>query len=480
MFWLNGSAGTGKSTIAFTVARDLNRDGILGASFFCSRDDIKCSNYKLIFPSIAYQLAQFHTQFGRILAQVVKKRPDIIHADAPYQLQKLIMEPLAMIQGFPTCVIVIDALDECKDDSTISIVLAALSSQVNSLVPIKIFLTSRPERNINLGFRDKRLQAATRDLALHEIHLPAVEADIQIYLTSQLQRIRDQYEIRKTWPSAKEVNSLSKLSFGLFIFAATSIKFIQDQNYDDPEGQLTRILNNANPTDGELSNPRHHLDQLYLQVLTNAYPKISSSLADRLRVIIGTIVFLQDPLSLHSIQQLLNTEGASGNRFEQTLIRLHSIILVPEECSRVVRVLHPSFFDFITDPFRCTSPEFLVDPAGQHTSLLIACLRKMQSLKRNICELSDPSALNSEVVDLPARIAQFMSPELRYACCHWAAHCMYAIHSDELLGMLHLFCSEHLLFWIEACSLLGDLRNQLVLLDTLQQIWTVSLQKISL
>ena len=38
VFWLNGLAGTGKSTIAQTFAETSFADGKLGASFFCSRD----------------------------------------------------------------------------------------------------------------------------------------------------------------------------------------------------------------------------------------------------------------------------------------------------------------------------------------------------------------------------------------------------------------------------------------------------------
>ena len=57
VYWLNGLAGTGKSTIAQTVAERLFADGQLGASFFCSRDFEDRSNLELIFPTLAVQLA---------------------------------------------------------------------------------------------------------------------------------------------------------------------------------------------------------------------------------------------------------------------------------------------------------------------------------------------------------------------------------------------------------------------------------------
>ncbi|KZP30686.1 WD40 repeat-like protein [Athelia psychrophila] len=473
VFWLNGSAGTGKSTIAYTVAKGFKGRGILGASFFCSRDDATCSNHKLIFPSIAHQLAHFHPEFRRQHADVMKEQPDIVHSDVAYQLQELIVEPLGSIRDFPPgCVVVIDALDECKDDSTISVILAALSSHVDELASLKIFLTSRPERNIKLGFSDSVMQGATRRFILHEIQLSTVEADIKTYIIAQLEIVRREYEIDQSWPSGAEVDSLSTLSCGLFIFAATAIKFIQDHNYANPQKQLTRIILNTAPLKDEDSDLLHHLDLLYLQVLMNAHPKPSSDLAERLRLLLGTIVLLQDPLSIRGIQQLLKHQLV--NRFEvqsirQTLVRLHSIILVPDEDDDIIRTLHPSFFDFITSPNRCSISQLLVDTSQQHTVLLAACLRTMQGLKRNICELPDPSVLNNEIADLPSRIAKFIPPAQQYACRHWGTHLQYAVISEDVWKQLLRFCSEHMLFWVEACSLLGDLRNQLVLLDVVQR-----------
>ena len=57
IFWLNGLAGTGKSTIAQTFAEISFADGMLGASFFCSRDFEGRNNLQAIFPTLAFQLA---------------------------------------------------------------------------------------------------------------------------------------------------------------------------------------------------------------------------------------------------------------------------------------------------------------------------------------------------------------------------------------------------------------------------------------
>jgi hypothetical protein len=149
IFWINGTAGTGKTTIAYTVSKTCKERGILGASFFCSRDNADCSNPKLIFTTIAYQLGQLFPLFKDEVTEVLRSDREIGLSDLPDQLKKLIVAPLRTIgDSIPPCVIVIDALDECKDDSIISVILASLSMHVAGLYPLKFLITSRPERHI--------------------------------------------------------------------------------------------------------------------------------------------------------------------------------------------------------------------------------------------------------------------------------------------------------------------------------------------
>ncbi|KAJ7327980.1 hypothetical protein DFH08DRAFT_671324, partial [Mycena albidolilacea] len=147
IFWLNGAAGTGKATIVTTVSHGCSaqQPSVLGASFLCSQDEKDCSDLRLIFTTIVYQLALFHPGFGKQISLVRKANPDIGDRYSEQQLRKLIVEPLNSVRNsFPACVVV-DGLDECKDTAPISIILAALSKHVTNLTPLRFFTTSRPE-----------------------------------------------------------------------------------------------------------------------------------------------------------------------------------------------------------------------------------------------------------------------------------------------------------------------------------------------
>jgi hypothetical protein len=208
-------------------------------------------------------------------------------------------------------VIVLDALDECKDNGATSIILSSLSRHVAELSPLKMFVTSRPEQHIGEAFKSSQLSAVTRRFILHEIELGVVQNDIAQYLTSNLVRIRDSYKLQSSWPSNRDIEALAHLCSGLFIFAATSIKFINDRNYCDPAVQLADLLQNTAAVAESSSSPQHHLDQLYEQVLIHAFPGISSRLAGRLKMVLGTIVLLRDPLSSLALEALLKLEQSA-------------------------------------------------------------------------------------------------------------------------------------------------------------------------
>ncbi|KAI0736065.1 hypothetical protein C8Q76DRAFT_611540, partial [Earliella scabrosa] len=112
-FWINGVAGSGKSTIAQTTAQWCADRKILAASFFCARDGNR-SNVQLIIPTIAFQLSSHSPEFAAALAAAVKADTDIHMAYPSHQLHQLIVEPLKSVtEPLTRFVVIIDALDEC-------------------------------------------------------------------------------------------------------------------------------------------------------------------------------------------------------------------------------------------------------------------------------------------------------------------------------------------------------------------------------
>ncbi|KAJ7692300.1 hypothetical protein B0H17DRAFT_934181, partial [Mycena rosella] len=211
------------------------------------------------------------------------------------------------------------------------------------------------------------------------------------------------------------------------IFASTAVNFIEDPFYFNPRHQLAVLLQSRPGVSGK-SSPFDTLDQLYRQVLNIAYPEISTDHLRCLKTVLGSILHIQNPLSPSTLENLL---GLSVGRVRETLLRLHSIIIVPGDEGDCMRLIHPSFFDFLTGPTRCSIPHFVVKSEEQNTLVARACLRSMDPLSRNICRISQAWLLNSEVADFPARITTWIPAHVQYACRHWAYHMSAALSTEN-------------------------------------------------
>ncbi|KAJ7328022.1 hypothetical protein DFH08DRAFT_331114 [Mycena albidolilacea] len=390
IFWMNGAAGTGKTTIAATVAHGcLNQQpSALGASFFCSRDDKDCSDLRLIFTTIAYQLALFHPGFGKQISLIRKANPDIGDRYPEQQLRKLIVEPLSSVrESFPPCVIVVDALDECRDTAPISIILAALSKHVTNLAPLQFFITSRPEPQISKAMSLAQFHNQAQKFNLHAVELPVVQHDIQQYLLAKLRETALDNELHG-WPPPEDLHLLVQHSAGLFIYASAAVKFIQQPDFT-PQDQL-RLIFTADAAREE-GSPTHKLDMLYTQVLEQTHPRNRKTI----QMIIGSIVLLQTQLPALDLARLLALDPP---KLRKCLLRLHSVILVPDDNNKGIRLFHPSFFDFLSSPTRCLMPEFAVHLKEQHSCLAKHCLDIMiLTLRQDMCQVGDPSLCLSDI-----------------------------------------------------------------------------------
>ena len=474
VFWLNGLAGTGKSTIAQTFAETTFADGKLGASFFCSRDFEGRSNLQAIFPTLAFQLAYQYPLFRKELLRVLKTCPDVGQESLCSQMEKLIVGPLKAT-SIPT-LIIIDALDECKDEEPASAVLSILSRNVIEIPNVKFFITGQPEPRIRLGFRLELLIQVTEVLKLHEVKPEAVDSDIELFFQTQLGNIvknRSDCDLTEDWPSSSDITILCKKADGFFIYASTVIKFIASEN-DLPSERLTVVTSLPHCTAKE---GRSGVDQLYIKVLEQAFQDVhtdNSQHYSRFQAVVGTILLIFNPLSVKSLSELLKLHPS---HIRTTIRSLHSLLLVPDNMDDPIQTFHKSFPDFLTDLERCKDKHFFVEPAVHNVEILLSCLNLMgDRLKRNICNL-DEYAVLSEVKDLSACKKDHIWDALEYVCCFWTKHLLGIPGNsscvEEVQKAIDRFFTTHLLYWIEVLALTRNLGIGIYAINDVEQWCTV-------
>ena len=307
VFWLNGLAGTGKSTIAQTTAERMFADGRLGASFFCSRAVEDRSNLQLIFPTLAFQLAQQYQDFRSSFIRLLQSNPDVVHESLQDQMRSLLVNPLRSA-GIST-VIVIDALDECRDGDPESAVLLVLGQLVSEIAGVKFFITSRPETHIASGFRGPLLKDATDVFVLHEVGRSTVDGDIRSFFRYELSALARRNGRTDSWPTDEHLSLLCQRAGGLFVYAVATVRFL-NHGFKSPWDRLGLIMKFPDRTTFEGTvklDAYRSLDHLYMSIFQEAFHKDENDADDDavVRSVFSAVVLLSNPLSPSAIARLM-------------------------------------------------------------------------------------------------------------------------------------------------------------------------------
>lgn len=484
IFWLRGLAGTGKSTISRTVARELSKKPITVISFFFKKGEGDRARTAHLFTTIAHQLVQALPDVAPFISQAIEEDPHISDKVLSCQFQELILTPLARIEksSSSAIVVILDALDECDDQQHVTTLINLLSKakQVQNL-RLRFFITSRLELPIQLGF--KKLGCEYENVALHEVPVQDIKRDISAYFNVQLQEIRETFNcevsantrLPKSWPSGDLINQLTEMSVPLFIFASTVCRFIDDRDCGSPVIQTENFV--INYKDMDESN---QMFMPYLPILNQMLVKRGDSgpcvrsvtekatIIERFRHIVGSMVLLADPLSAESLSKIIGMNLAT---VEIQFNKLHSVLNVPTDSSVPVRLFHLSFRDFLVEAGSANQHPFQVDGRKTHEALALKCLELLSrdnNLRQDICQLKHPGTLRSEIDQ--RRIDACIPPYIRYACLFWVYHLK---RSDRLVcdgSPVHVFLTTYLLNWLEVISLLDRTSESLHMIDDLMSI----------
>ncbi|KIM80637.1 hypothetical protein PILCRDRAFT_822370 [Piloderma croceum F 1598] len=464
VFWLTGQAGSGKTTILYTIAKrfeedvNANQSTLLGANFLCSRQSQETQAQTRILPTIAYQLA--HKCKSYAYALHVADKFDAVNHEVATQMKHLLVEPWQQSEAtrppeLPPYLIAIDALDEIKDNKGPAF-LSDLLTAINEydLRGFKFLVTSRSDPQVAALCESFASKAVCR---LQDVPIEEAKSDIETYLKTQLPELA----------STPEFAELGRRAGGLFIYAATAVKYLTPLD-SITVGEQTEMLYDFLSKSYEpasSSDATSLVDELYRQIMCDAFSKLSGKvLARRLRILY-TFLCTAERTSA-SIVAALVPDG-DEEAAKAVLRDLHAVLYTQDD-----RVFwyHASFPDFIftqaRSNFRINKKDFTFscnEPA-HHSLLGESCFRIMKSeksgLRFNMGSIMS-SFLFDSTVALSEQVNQNISAVLRYSSHHWTHHLPspHLINNDNLRCCISEFLQIRVLFWIETMNLLG-LKNQ--------------------
>ena len=365
--WLNGLAGTGKSTIAKAVADRCLANETLGASFFfCSNDvasrkrDDTLKNHDnpcVLFPTLAFQLAYKYPKVRSTLVPYLRSDPDIAHKSPKSQVEGLMIKPLqAAGVGM---VIVIDALDECKDTESSSEILFALRKVVSEVPNVKFFITSRPEPQIKCCFGG--LMSITEVFSLRDT-ASTPNNDIRVFLEHELSRLAARKNL-KNWPTGEQLDLLCDRAAGHFAYAVATAKFLA-QGGRLPSNRYTKIKQSRDNTSYEGKMERVHgelsLDSLCTSILRASFPSTEDDAT--LRSVLAAALFAPQfsPTAIPRTVRAQTGEDLDVDEVVDFLKSIYSLLELHEDPDRPVLPFHKLLPDCLSNPDRCPDTRFLV------------------------------------------------------------------------------------------------------------------------
>jgi hypothetical protein len=474
VFWLTGQAGSGKTTIAYTIAKRFEEGGntdrrtVLGGNFLCSRQFQETQAQTRILPTIAYQLAHKCKSYANALH--VADKFDAVNHDISSQMKGLLVEPwqLSKATELTPYLIIIDALDEIKGDGG-SAFLSDLLIAINEydLRGLKFLVTSRLDPKVAALCKSFASEAVCR---LQDVPIEEAKSDIETYLKTQLPELA----------GSPEFAELGQRACGLFIYAATAVKYLTPLDSITVREQ-TEMLNVFLSNSYELassSDATSLVDELYRQIMYDAFSTLSGNVLTRRLRTLYTFLCTAERTSASIVAALVPDGDEDAAR--AVLRDLHAVLYTQD--NRIFWY-HASFPEFIftqaRSNFRIDKKNFTFscnEPA--HHSLLgnsCFCIMKSEKsgLRFNMGNITSSFLFDRDnPVALSEQVNQNISAVLSYSSRHWTHH----LPSPQLVDTNNLCCciSEFLqirvLFWIEAMNLLG-LSNQCTLMLQFARQW---------
>ena len=231
IFWLSGSPGSGKTTIASTVVADFD---CFSGQFFFHRDEAQLRDPDKLWRRIALDLALGYPDLGKSIAQALETRKANIRGfDICTQFEHFIAKPLQEVFTTPVkpLLIVVDALDECDSYEKL---LPSLMSWSHLPKSLKLLITSRRYSDIqsSLGSISVHCDMHTG----HEVSTQTSD-DLEKYFVA---RFSETTRLPPKWPGPAKVSFLVRKAAGLFIWAKSAVNFILHKG-GDPEDRLDII-----------------------------------------------------------------------------------------------------------------------------------------------------------------------------------------------------------------------------------------------
>ncbi|KAL5353705.1 hypothetical protein ACLOAV_001745 [Pseudogymnoascus australis] len=415
--WLNGPPGTGKSVAAGHVIRYLQDCNSHCCFYFFKHNSKTRSPLSELLRSLAFQMADSNFEVRKSFIAMIQNEECLNKDDYTMIWRTLFMNRIFNIQFSQPQYWVIDAVDECS--SKVLPLFFQMLAKIDSKVPLRIFITSRPGGLVERLFEQEKLDK-------QEIRMDSGDSlrDIELFLRAKW-RSFDNEEL-----SNKLISDILKKSNGIFLWASLIMAQLED-------AYSIEDMNDA------FKNVPSEMNDLYTRILSEVVESPSAEIA---KAIMKWVICAPQPLTTTELKgaiqmDICRTLTASESQLETICGHL---IFVDKQTR--VQAIHQTLTSFLTKE----ESEFKVDRPLANACISEVCLSHLNGKQFTTPRLRRGSVIPASVEAVPFSI---------YASIHFPEHLAFSSSAlDSPLLLLDTFLRTNVLSWIEQAARAGSLQ----------------------
>lgn len=413
ILWLSGPPGSGKSVTTSHVVRYLTSFN-LDCCYFFFKIDTKLGIAALLL-NLAYQMASFSFEIRQLFLSMISSGETVNTQDHTVIWNNLFQGRLFQVDFAQPCYWVIDGLDECPKKSLISLI--QVLSRLEARIPIRVFMTSRPDS-----------PEAPVEQLLNAENVNRVEfrtgqedslRDIAAYVRSQprLSRILDNDE------NDQIVSDILAKSQGNFLWASLIIGRLDElYSSEDVKAALRQVPSEMNG--------------FYDRILDNIS---TTSNSEKAKCILKWVVCAPEPLSAEELTEAVHLDightllaATTGDIFSEICGSLVTV-----DSANRVQLMHQTVREYLIS----SESNFYVNYRLAHEQLGNICLSLMNG--RNGLRRTSRRTKSA-----PGKSGHSLL--LNYSCLHFSYHLLHS-HSTSATTFASLaeFIDAKTLIWIE-------------------------------
>ncbi|KPM43943.1 Vegetative incompatibility protein HET-E-1 [Neonectria ditissima] len=436
LLWITGNPGKGKTMLLCGIIDELKKQSSVPISyFFCQAALDHRRDATSVLRGIIWLLCIKNPTLISYVRESYDPSEGIeLINDLDYLegvLTKMLND-VCLRDGF----ILVDALDECSDDSRGDLI--DLITKFSTSSSAKWIVSSR-----NLWPVERELQAAQQIRLSLELNNDTISQAVKVFIRCKV------YELQHYSQERKEVvlDDLLLKASDTFLWVALVCKHLAK----DQDHALTRIL----------SSIPAGLTELYRRMLSQVLDQTCEEICKR---VLATACLAYRPVTVDELGALVaSDEGFSQRQLENIIGECGSFLTVQDS---LVYFVHQSAREFLMD-----KAKHVIFPLGtQHHHRLIfhGSLNAMKVLKRDMYDVQSPGAL----IEAISRPEPDPLSSLGYPCLYWVDHLKdigdeRGPSDDEAIGE---FISKRFLYWLEALSLQRKMPEGTKALRTLSRL----------